>query len=266
MFAPAGAWSLEYAENSCNLGRIFANGDDKIVAYFLQYAPYQNDFELRLIGKPIEVRPDAGPIIYDFGGGFGEVEVDKAVSGHRGEEKTPMIFAGNFRLGPKAGKSGNRATPIYHPSLYEPSVDSLRIDLPGKRHFLLQLGRMSAPMQAMRKCTANLFSAWELVEEEQLSRTKSAEPRSNPGSWVDPDDYPESALNNQELGQTKFVLLVETDGKVSECRVQSQVGQAEFGEAACAALKRNASFTPALDKAGKPMRSAYVNTVRWIIR
>jgi protein TonB len=89
--------------------------------------------------------------------------------------------------------------------------------------------------------------------------------RGNSGDWVTPDDYPPSALRNNEAGTTGFKLDVDASGRVSNCEVTSSSGFPDLDETACRLLPRRARFTPARDSVGNGVQSSYSSSVRWQI-
>ena len=91
------------------------------------------------------------------------------------------------------------------------------------------------------------------------------EPRGNPGSWANANDYPSRALREEREGTTRFRLTVNADGRVSDCQITGSSGHADLDEAACKNLTRRARFKPALDANGNPTTGSYSNAVRWQI-
>ncbi len=91
------------------------------------------------------------------------------------------------------------------------------------------------------------------------------EPRGNPGSWANANDYPSRALREEREGTTRFRLTVNSDGRVSDCQVTGSSGHSDLDEAACKNLARRARFKPSLDSRGEPTTGYYSNAVRWQI-
>ena len=91
------------------------------------------------------------------------------------------------------------------------------------------------------------------------------EPRGNPGSWANANDYPSRALREEREGTTRFRLTVNADGRVSDCQITGSSGHADLDEAACKNLTRRARFRPSLDSKGNETTGYYSNAVRWQI-
>lgn len=92
-----------------------------------------------------------------------------------------------------------------------------------------------------------------------------ASPAGNPGKWVLPGDYPTAALREERSGTVGFQLEISATGEVIACNISESSGQADLDEAACSALMRRARFNPAQDASGEPVRSSFINRVRWEI-
>ncbi len=60
---------------------------------------------------------------------------------------------------------------------------------------------------------------------------------------------------NQE-GSAQFLLLINEKGSVAGCQVLKPSGVPVFDALGCQVITKRAKFTPALDAAGKPMRSS----------
>lgn len=77
------------------------------------------------------------------------------------------------------------------------------------------------------------------------------------------DDYPVSALRDDEEGPVSVVLDVTTDGRVGACHVQQSSGSQSLDDATCSIMQRRARFTPARDQYGKLIVDHYRQRVLW---
>lgn len=91
------------------------------------------------------------------------------------------------------------------------------------------------------------------------------EPRGNPGSWANANDYPSRALREEREGTTSFSVVVGPDGRVSSCQVTGSSGHSDLDAATCKNIQRRARFKPALDSAGNPKSASWSSRVRWQI-
>lgn len=60
-------------------------------------------------------------------------------------------------------------------------------------------------------------------------------------------------------------FFVETDGRVTGCRVDRTSGHSELDGNACRAIEKRFRYRPSLDGAGRPVRSVVVATQRWTV-
>ena len=93
----------------------------------------------------------------------------------------------------------------------------------------------------------------------------AAKPSGNPSAWVTNDDYPDSALRNEEQGRTAFRLAIGADGRPTSCTVTASSGARALDDAACRLLMRRARFTAAKDADGAAVAGTYANSFLWQI-
>ena len=79
------------------------------------------------------------------------------------------------------------------------------------------------------------------------------------------DDYPPSALDNNEQGSVGVVLTVGSSGRVTGCSVSKSSGSRTLDSTTCRILSSRARFSPAQDANGNPMTSTYSQTITWRI-
>jgi len=90
-------------------------------------------------------------------------------------------------------------------------------------------------------------------------------PRSNPGSWATNDDYPPSAIRNEEQGTTGFRLEVGADGRVTGCTITSSSGSPVLDDTTCKLVTRRARFTPGKDASGNALGGSFASRIKWQI-
>jgi protein TonB len=93
--------------------------------------------------------------------------------------------------------------------------------------------------------------------------SQAARARGNLVALFSTDDYPQSAIRNEEQGTTAVRLTIGPDGRVSDCAVTSSSGSSSLDSATCSILRRRARFTPAKDQAGNPISDSYSQRIRW---
>lgn len=90
-------------------------------------------------------------------------------------------------------------------------------------------------------------------------------PASNPGSWVNVNDYPSSALREEISGLVRFALTIDTEGGVAACEVTESSGSEVLDQTACSLMVERARFEPARDATGKATTGTWQSAVRWEI-
>ena len=98
-----------------------------------------------------------------------------------------------------------------------------------------------------------------------LMTVKDPEPRGNPGRWATPNDYPSRALREEREGVASFTVTVDTDGRVTSCRITRSSGHDDLDEATCKNIERRARFRPATDGNGQETTGTWSSSVRWQI-
>jgi protein TonB len=93
-----------------------------------------------------------------------------------------------------------------------------------------------------------------------------ARARANLASYVSNDDYPASALRNEEQGTTGFRLTVGPDGRVTNCVVTSSSGSSALDAATCRIMRSRARFTPARDNTGSSTTDTVNHRITWRIQ
>ena len=95
--------------------------------------------------------------------------------------------------------------------------------------------------------------------------SQAAKAKGNLPSLFSTDDYPQSALRNEESGTTAVRLTVGPDGRVSDCSVTASSGSTTLDSTTCSILRRRARFTPAKDQNGNPTTDTTTTRIRWEI-
>jgi protein TonB len=80
------------------------------------------------------------------------------------------------------------------------------------------------------------------------------------------DDYPESAIQNEEQGSVSVVLQVGANGRVTGCSVSASSGSRTLDSTTCRILSSRARFTPAQDSSGAATSSTFRQTIKWVLQ
>lgn len=260
-FPKSGKWVANYDVDACHLIAQFGSGDNAIIARFTRYQP-GDEFDLSIIGKPVQLAGNETPVRI----GFGLAPQSEGVTGILGTSgKQPLLILNSTRLdGWRAVKEDDRPPAGVTPE-QETRVTALTLDLTSRRRLTLGLGSMGKPMAALRTCMDNLLKHWGYEPEVQARLTRWATPVNSPQSWLNSMDYPTKALREGHNGLIQFRLEVDETGKVLGCHILARTSPDDFADATCRGVTRRARLLPALDAKGSPVRSYYIQKVRWMI-
>lgn len=89
-------------------------------------------------------------------------------------------------------------------------------------------------------------------------------PLAAPGTWIGSEDYPPSALRDEEVGTVGVELAVDPQGGVRGCKVIAPVSPV-LDARTCELLLLRAGFHPTLDGRGIPIAAAWRGTFKWQI-
>lgn len=81
------------------------------------------------------------------------------------------------------------------------------------------------------------------------------------GGSITNDDYPPSAVRNEESGVSVATFTVGTDGKVTSCNASG--ASATLDAEACKLIIRRFRFKAALDASGSPIEETKTQRIRW---
>lgn len=77
------------------------------------------------------------------------------------------------------------------------------------------------------------------------------------------DDYPASAIANEEQGTVAVRIAVDERGRAADCTVETSSGSAAIDAKTCEIVKERATFTPATNAAGQPVAGEFRQRITW---
>lgn len=253
-------WEINYDEDSCHLLAGFGQADTLVLLNITRFEP-GGEFNMMLFGTMFDTKRAWLPVMIRFGDG--PAFERQAGSGTTGSKRPFLILMG-LRLDKRVidGSDWRRA-PVSE--AIETQTTSLAITMPGMQSYRLETGSLAAPMQAMRACTDSLVASWGYDPVTDAMLSKRATPVGNAASWVTTRDYPTGALRAAQNGLVQFRLDIDDTGKVVGCRVLSHFKPDAFSDITCKLLNQRAHFKPAADATGHPVKSYYINQIRFLI-
>lgn len=251
---PIAPWNIEFGDDRCILSRMFEGESGRHLLYLDQTAPGEI-FTLAMAGRQMRRFPRG---TFTSFGMRNDVPMDSLGLRQDGTipDVGPAIILRHISLENRTDETEASTPAAAGIALSSAAkVDRVVIKL-GSTAVSFETGNLEAPIQALNTCAMDLLASWGLDPEQHRSYT--------PPVWIDPettmksvrDRYPRSALYQNGFGAFQTLLTIEADGSVSECLVNNTEQPDVDGEAACEEL-RKASFEPALDTSGQPMRSFY---------
>ena len=259
--ARQGAWQVNYDDDSCHLLGAFGLGNDQIIFRLTRYQP-GDEFTLTLYGEPLKTSAAYSPIKLAFGDGA-PLQAKESMNGKNGTAAmiiVPEIFD---VLDRKPSKAKPELPPVT--AEQEATVKRLTFQFEGRKPLRLELGSMAAPLKAVRACNADLVKFWGLDPDVQAKLKRRPTPTISPGRWLRSEDYPKALWEKGQIGLVRFRLEVDAAGAVSGCHIQLKMKSTDFDKLSCDLITKRAKFVPALDATGAPVKSYYVNAVRWIL-
>lgn len=244
---PNGNWSVAYESSMCLASRKFGPAGD--VTLMLRPSPLGDNLEVTFVmggsnDRRVVLGGDATLVIEPGGRTF-----DASYEAWRSQSL------------------GGRAIILYtDQELLGQLTDdgSLTFKAPKELELSVSTRHLTKLMPVISDCKKKVAQHWgvDLAELDRMS--VPAKPAVDPSRWVSPNDYPTDVLRGRQSGASTLVWTIGTDGRVSDCKVVASSGVDSLDRAGCRAITARGRYTPALDKAGKPMISHSMRRIMWI--
>lgn len=259
---PSSPWNADFGEDRCRLAGYFGEGEDRHLLFFEQYWP----------------APGAG--LTAAGKSFNRFNNGAATALHTGEGRPPLetrpfkgdvegvgdalVYSGiNLAYGQAEPEQAAAAGGL--PALdtrYASGVEYLSFRQRGQE-VRFDTGSLGKAFEVLNQCTAGLLTVWGLDAEQHKTAQRLPQ-------WTNGEDvarkimarYPRGASAIGEQGIMRLRVIVNEAGAVESCVVLKATTTKKLESPACG-LIQEARFEPALDAAGKPMRSYYVTSITY---
>lgn len=252
---PTSKWHLFYEESSCIAERSFGNH-----TLSFQPSPLGTTTRLVILGPGRIMRTRQLDSMIELANGMPPIKTSSLVygtskKGIRGittvlplNEADKLAKSTWFRIstlgtGPKSKRTTPTSEPIYTGEF--------------------ALGSTVALARELDKCLTDLQRHWGIVNGVLPEPAKPAQ--LNLQGIFSSSDYPEDALTADQIGATEFLLMIDEHGRLIDCEIAKTSGVASIDGMGCQVIMARAKSKPALDAAGKPVKSIYQARVRWRI-
>jgi hypothetical protein len=239
---PIGPWNLDYGPTACNAIATYGTRDKPIT---LAFRPSPNATMVRLV----VLLPGRGVPAYQFEVKTNITGATVKTNGLRfpGTKGRNDIVWINFTPAELAGLRGAG----------EIALDG------GPLHDRFALPKIGKVLDGLDACNADLRKYWNVGEAANLSRP--ARPKKPLPNYFSDSDYPSQAMQQLDSGASRIMMMIDETGALKDCMVEETSGVATLDAMTCAVLHERARFEPALDAAGKPVRSVLTTRVVWRI-
>lgn len=272
LLTPTSPWHLDYSDDSCSLARTFGEDDRAITMIMRRFQPGEL-FRMVLVGPSLRRAPQERELTLQFGPDEAEQEIG-FFPGNVGELPA-LILHGDMRIAPLTDSETSEVEALWESDeghLFDyPAIDNARenavtylfFNARGVPATRLEMDAFGEAFAAFDTCIDELLTHWGIDVARHQNLTRPATPRSSPGRWITPSEYPRNMLRRGGQAILNFRLDVDEMGEVTGCHIQRRTRPDEFADIVCASLMERAEFDPALDADGVPIASYYASTVRF---
>lgn len=258
VMAPSSQWVADYSEDNCALRRTFEAGEDNAVLQLRQYAP-GDTFEVSVASETL-ARADGPPEVR-----FEPDDHSYVVTGAlpvAGEGVRGIQYSDSLRRQVDKGGAG-WSEPAREAR--EQAITGLTVAHAFERNIVLRTGSMRRPMEALRACTDAMLVRWGLDPAAQQTLSRRVVPV-DMASWTRKvqEYYPATSAFMGRSGRVHVRLTVGADGAPVACAAGVGEVDAAFERAACGTMMDHARFEPALDAAGQPVASYFLQTIVYV--
>ncbi|WP_162301926.1 energy transducer TonB [Croceibacterium ferulae] len=267
--APGSNWVMDGAENSCRLIREFGEGDDRVNLLITQWSPGKS-FSMVVAGRPLRRFDDGRPVEVQFGDAAGPLgpRPERPVKGTLGDNAAALIFHSVYLTPPPP----DGANPAARPPEYGTAAPMLppaaraaadRIELvQGRDRLRLEPTRLGDALAVLDDCSGQRLAEWGLDRAAHATMIQAPEPLNFEDlSRRIQRYYPLAARMRGEQGNLHMRMLVDEAGIATDCTITAASETSRITTNACEQFTAEGLFLPALDAAGKPMKSFYATSI-----
>jgi hypothetical protein len=266
-FTPTDPWAMDHANDGCRLTRNFSDGRSQLTLAFERFT-LEPTLRLRLTTNALRPFPPKGAAEFQYDDAMPRTsELLTAVLIHGGATfrlpAASLIPSEDLqRASPTAALKSALPDLLKSETEIAEHVSAITISKGFQKTIVIDLGSMVQPVKAMQQCANDLVAGWGVDISRLLTQSRPATPANEVFNWVTPDDYPANMAMFGFGGLVRARLIVDADGTISKCMVDT-TKQGQLQQLVCDNLLKRAKFTAALDADGKPFRSYWEGTWRF---
>ncbi len=256
---PLTPWNIDFGENRCRLTRMFGSAEDRHLLMFEQAAPGRY-FGLTLAGRSIERFKTATKVGLGLERDEPMLEIERFGHGTVADFGSAVIISA-LALNETPPEGALRAASVDLDAAA--TIDRIVLQR-GKLVVSLETGNLKDALAALNTCSADLLAQWGLDPVEHQNYV--------PAFWNNSETviarikatYPRVAERRGEQAIIRLRVIVEHDGSVSNCLIDESTIAVTLESPACKEMQR-ATFNPARNARGEPMRSFYSTTITYAL-
>jgi hypothetical protein len=244
--APTGKWVVDFAESQCLASRNYGPPGQPLYLV-LKPSPMGQVMQISIVRKAK---------------GGDAIQVPATL---RFDEQEPIKSS---MLAFTSSKDGVRINLVNLPiEAFAPARQAKGVSVrsAGELNESFALAQMAPLMAAIDRCVVSLQQHWNIGEANGAKLKERASSKANLATYVRNEDYPAVALQNREMGEVGFALLIDATGKIADCMVIATSGVASLDAQSCATMTSRAKFNPAIGTDGKPAKDALTARIRWVV-
>lgn len=261
-----GPWRLDAGEQKCRLAAVYGDAPDGHVLFIEQDQPGS------AVGFAIGSRSlrslDWGDTVALKFGTLPAFEINRYARGKVGDYRPAILIASRSldadlpnSQSDDAKVQGLDRIPVER---FE-GMDELQVIQDGETHLALALPKLSNALEALNRCAEGFITFWGLDLEKHRTMTRKVKFTNLERVARDlQSKYPSRAIRSGEQGVVRFLVIVDKEGRVTDCRQSDVTALQDLDSPACKAMHK-ARFEPALDESGNAMKSYYASQIRYVL-
>lgn len=241
--APTGPWVVDYSNDQCVLDRNYGTDANPMI----------------LVIRRVPMDPDVSVGVLMRGGRTDAAVGDATI--RFGDAAAMQAAFRAYSVPAKALRSFTTYVPYGVPLIALAAQSALiSVGAPQEVQATFQVPALADGLSALDSCVLELGQSWGMTAEQQKRVKVLAQPVRK--TYLAPEDF-NGELNRNANLRPQVRLWIDEKGKPLDCVPLKATSSEDFASKACRLLLQRASFSPARDAEGRPVKSLLVYTVDW---